>query len=445
MMSDRMKPTMAKWGKFLVILLLIPLTLLPESGLALVGDSEEAFGLDGSIRSIGTIVQNYDFPLFFGEDNPSDIYSQTILRLTAGGRPIEPLAYEFHLVQSFTYFSGEVAPGFGTFNLAPRDLRYRALDMTWNWFEEDKTIATLWLDRFNVKIALPAADITLGRQAITFGKAYFWNPLDVFLPFDPNQFDRDYKPGVDALRVDIPLGEFSGCTMVGALGRKLDLIGEYIDGDHFFDHSWYGSALLGRIFANFHSWDLVLQGGKIYGGYQLGGGLIGEIKGLEVRGEAAYFWEVDSPSLLAPLRGDLIEDYLTAVVGLGHRFENTLVLELEFLYNGGGETDDLDTAWIRFLSGNILQLGRHLVGFLASYDFLPILIGNFALISSLDDGSVLVQPYLTLSLSDEAELLLGATINVGKRPDGDSLQDLQINSEFGSFPNFYFFEIKYYF
>lgn len=31
----------------------------------------------------------------------------------------------------------------------------------------------------------------------------------MFLAFDPAQFDRDYKPGVDAVRVDVPLGRFA--------------------------------------------------------------------------------------------------------------------------------------------------------------------------------------------------------------------------------------------
>ena len=62
-------------------------------------------------------------------------------------------------------------------------------------------------------------DLTAGRQAITFGKAYFWNPLDVFFPFDSSQIDREYKPGVDALRIDVPLGAFSGLNLVGAAGR----------------------------------------------------------------------------------------------------------------------------------------------------------------------------------------------------------------------------------
>ncbi len=438
--------TRSLWSICLVAgIFLCALVLGPEQSWALLGDSEGAFGLDGSLRTIGGAVHNYDFPPFFAEDSDIDGYSQTILRLTAGGRPHERLTYEIHLVQSVTYFSGGTSPGAGAFNLAIGKSRYRALDECWDWLTEDKITASLWFDRFNLKIALPGADITLGRQAITFGKAYFWNPLDLFLPFDPRQFDRDYKAGVDALRVDIPLGDFSGFTLVGVLGRKLDLSGDYVCGEKVWHTSWYGSSLLTRFFTSVKGWDLALQGGKVYGGYQVGGGLIGEISALEVRAEAAYLWAEDSPPLPPPLQGDLIEDHFTAVVGLGHRFENTLVLELEYLYNGGGEVNNLNKARPRFQSGAILHLGRHLVGFMASYDFMPILVGQVAAIYSLSDSSVNIQPSLNLSLSDNADLLLGASINVGRRPEGDSVQTTRFKSEFGTYPNFYFAEIKFYF
>jgi hypothetical protein len=411
---------------------------------ALVGDTEGIFGLDGNVRTNGALVNNYDFPPFFGEDNEIDQLLQTILRLTAGGRPSDRLAYEIHLAQSLTYFSAGAA-GSGAFELEAGKKRYRALDEEWQWLSEDKVTATLGLDRFNLKIALPRADITVGRQAITFGKAYFWNPLDVYAPFDPAQFDRDYKAGVDALRLDVPMGSFSGFTLVGVLGRELDSTGNYVSGDGTWDACWYGSSVLARFFTNFKGWDLAFQGGKIYGGYQLGGGLVGEIDVIAVRAEAAYFWADETLPLPSPLEGDLIEDNFVGVLGLGHRFENTLSLELEYLYNGAGDDDDLTSAFVRFQGGITLHMGQHLTGLLVSYDLLPILVGQLAFIYSLSDSSFLLQPLLNLSLTDDADLILGATINSGQRPEGDLIQGIEIKSEFGTFPDLYFFQVKYYF
>lgn len=412
---------------------------------AITGNSEEAFVLDGSLRTIGGLFRDCDFAPFYGNER-TDEYFQSLLRITGAGRPWGGLSYEVHLVQTLTYFSdnGE-GRGSGGINLAVGKSRYRAMDEASAWWGREDVRALLWLDRVNVKLALDHMDLTIGRQAITFGKAHFWNPLDVYLPFDPNQFDRDYKAGVDALRTDIPLGDFSGITLVGVLGRGLDESGNYADGDRTFDASWYGSSALGRFFTNMNGWDMALQGGKIYGGYQLGGGMVGDIKGVEVRAEAAYFQAHDSPAIRPPLRGDLFEDQLTAVIGLGRRFESSLILEIEYLYNGGGESDDLNTAASRLERGTIQHLGRHLAGFRASYEFAPLLNGQLAGIYSLSDHSFQIQASIILSLSDNADLLVGSTLNIGKRPEINASGLPEIKSEFGSYPNSFFVEFKVYF
>ena len=99
---------------------------------ALVGDSDEAFGLDGSLRTITAATVNYDFPLLFGEDNPGDGISSTLLRLTAGGNPADWLTYELHAVQSLTFttlqMEGVQGPGlfgmnFGIFIFRIPDFR----------------------------------------------------------------------------------------------------------------------------------------------------------------------------------------------------------------------------------------------------------------------------------------------------------------------------------
>jgi len=404
------------------------------------------FGLDGSIRTIGIVIDPYAFePIFEGDDIEG--LSQSLLRLTAGGRPNDRLKYEVHLVQGFTYFSMETGFQVLPFLTESGKLKYRAVDDTWDQVSENDHGSSLWWDRFNVKIALPWMDITLGRQAVTFGKAYFWNPLDIFLPFDSSQFDRDYKAGVDAVRMDVPLGDLSGVTLVYAFGRELDLEGRYLDRDLSADTSWYGSALLGRAFTYFKGFDFALQGGKVYGGHQLGGGLVGEVKTIELRAEAAHFWDDPSPAMPFPLNGRLLEDALTAVIGVGRRFENSLTFELEWLYNGAGESDSdrFFQALLRASQGHLLQLGRWMVGMNVSYEITPLILGQLVAIHSLTDQSTQIQPFLSWSLSDNADLLAGAIFSIGERPALDPVRLVRIRSEFGTYPHFYFAEIKYYF
>jgi hypothetical protein len=297
------------------------------------------------------------------------------------------------------------------------------------------------MDRLVAKVRLPRGDLTVGRQAVTFGKAYFWNPLDVFSPFDPRQFDRDYKTGVDAARLDIPVGPLSGLTFVAAAGDTLLFDRRP---DEAWRASWFGSALIGRAYATLGGFDWALQGGKVYGGYQVGAGASGEIGPLEIRAEGVRFTAGGETPLPWPLEGTMLEDHQAAVVGAGRWFANTFYLQAEYLYNGLGDPDDYNASLVRFAAGHTFHLGRHVVGTIAGYDFLPILKGSLASIVSLSDGSFQVQPGLIWSVSDDSELLAGALFNFGEKAEPDGL-DPGIRSEFGVFPDVYYLQFKIYF
>jgi len=433
-----------RWRRSLWLVPLMISSLVTCPGVtAMAAEGPLAFG--GSLRNITAGIDNYYYPLFFG-DAGTDGLSQSILRLTAEGRPKTWLSYEVHLVQGFDISTGGGGSGTSVFDIGPRLSRYQAVNGVHRWLRGYGTMAALWVDRLNVKVSLGGADLTVGRQAITFGKTYFWNALDVFLAFDPRQFDRDYKQGVDAARLDVATGDFSGMTLVVAPGAGFDAFGRRVYGGMGrWIASWYGSALLARCFATLSGWDVAFQGGKVYGGYQLGGGVVGEVGPLEVRCEAAYLFAMEGPAMPYGLGGDLVEDNLVAVFGLGHRFENTLQVDGEYLYNGPGEPGNLDAAFVRFNSGDSFHLGRHLLGLLGSYEIIPILTGRLGGLLSLSDGSGQIQPSLTYSASDEVDLLFGGLVNFGGRPEFDPNAVYGLSSEFGTFPDVYYGEFKVYF
>ncbi len=442
-------PALLRNGLLVALLALIGVAA-PATSSALVGDRYAAFGMDGSLRTVTGATRNYEHPLLFGVDNPSDAFSQSLLRLEAAGRPSEWLSYEVHGVADLTFstFSSAMGGGSGAQALpgaGPGGMRFRALDDPTEVLDDDDTSATAWLDRCNVKIVLPWADLTLGRQALSFGKAYFWNPLDVFGAFDPRQFDRDYKPGVDAARLDVPLGDFSGLTLVAAAGRRLDMAtgGWPADEDGTVDASLYGSGLLARAFTNHWEWDWALQGGKVYGGWQVGGAASGEVGTMSVRLEGAYLWATDPEP--APLFAgeDEVPSHATAVLGLGHRFDNELMIEGEYLYNGAGDPDQPLLSLMRQATGGTYHVSHHLAGLSASYPLLPILNVSLAAMGAFGDSpSALLQPGLQLSVSDEADFLAGAMLPIGERPASDSLE---LPSEFGTYPYVGYMEFKFYF
>ena len=90
-------------------------------------------------------------------------------------------------------------------------LRYRVADFdTTIYPDEDDPEGSFGLfqnlDRVSVAYGADFGDITIGRQAIAWGSARVVNPTDVIAPYAYNQLDTEDRLGVDAIRVQIPIG-----------------------------------------------------------------------------------------------------------------------------------------------------------------------------------------------------------------------------------------------
>ena len=298
--------------------------------------------------------------------------------------------------------------------------QYRAFDLlTDNGSGKDGQVLA-FVDRFVFRKSFGDVDVSIGRQAVTFGKAYFWNPLDVFRPFAAEQVNRDYKAGVDAVRLDWELDSFSGITVVSVLGQEVDPLGAPIGRDREANADTYGSALIGRYATYVDGWDIALQGGKVYGGLQIGAAAVGEISVVQVRLEGAYFDARRVPQGPALTVRDsvrqLFTDHFQAVFGAGYRWPNTLQIDGEYFYNGAGVPDDQLAGLFRVAVGASQQINRHLVGLRSSYEITPILIGNLTAIHGVSDDSGLVQGQLVWSLSDETDFLFTGSAGYGRQP-----------------------------
>lgn len=298
--------------------------------------------------------------------------------------------------------------------------QYRAFDLLTDNGSGNDAQFVAFLDRFVVQKSFGDMDVAIGRQAITFGKAYFWNPLDVFRPFSAEQVNRDYKAGVDAVRVDWQLDSFSGLTLVSVFGREVDPLGEPLGRDREIGADTYGSALIGRYTAYLNGWDVALQGGKVYGGVQIGAAAVGEIGVVQVRAEGAYFDAMrvpDGPPLTTQdsIR-QLFTDHWQAVVGAGYRWANSFQIDGEYFYNGAGAPDNQLVGLFRVAVGAAPQTNRHLVGIRATYEFTPIVLGSLSAIHGVSDDSGIVQTQLVWSLSDETDFIFTGSAGYGRQP-----------------------------
>jgi hypothetical protein len=70
-----------------------------------------------------------------------------------------------------------------------------------------------YLDNAYLKIAFKHFDLTLGKQQISLGTGYVWNPIDMFNIKD--YLDPTYEqPGHNAIRADVPLGKAYTLTIL---------------------------------------------------------------------------------------------------------------------------------------------------------------------------------------------------------------------------------------
>ena len=282
----------------------------------------------------------------------------------------------------------------------------------------------LWrheLDRLNLQFTLPAADIVIGRQAISWGVGRLWTPADLFVSFSPVEIDQEFKPGIDAVRAKIPLGQFSQLEAVYAA----------------FDENFRTHAIGLRGQTSVQDYDVGMMIGKFRHDFVIGPFFDGEVKGAGIRGEFTY-----TRNTLGKLRER--RAFFRAVSNVDYRFTNGVYGLLEYYYNGFGETEA--EAYPRLLGsqrlgrGEIFNLGRHYLGAVFEYEFHPLVRGTFFGQWNVLDASGLIGPLINVSLSDEADLRLGMYF-----PFGSEFAFPRIRSEFGLYPRVYYLQLRWYF
>jgi hypothetical protein len=282
------------------------------------------------------------------------------------------------------------------------------------------------IDRLFVRRRAEWGDVTVGRQAIGWGAGLIWSPEDLFVAFSPVDIDREFRTGVDAARVLASFGQFTEAEAVYAV---------FGDGQ---DNQ--ASAVRWRTTLAGPGVDIGLMAGKFYQD-AVGGGLVsGEVHGVGVHGEATVTHDFEGGHTRVGA-----QDFARAVAGADYRFPGEVRVVGEYYFNGFGTSDPshyLDLAASpRLTRGEIYNLGRQYLGFIADWQAHPLLHLGAQGEWNLQDPSAFVGPTFALSLSDNAELDGGAYFSLG----AERKPDLTLGSEFGSAPNTFYAAAKVYF
>ncbi len=315
----------------------------------------------------------------------------------------------------YIYASSNEQRYFSNYN-NQQDSPYRYPQLYWEITQTDSSLICGDIDQLSVKYHTAQSNMTAGRQPVSLANNFLFTPNDVFYPFSATAVDREFRPGVDALRFDYDITELSVISAIGVAGY---------DGNN---PSWEKSAAILRGGMNVKSIDVSVIAGKTDTRRLVGMTLNAEALGLGMRLEGNYSH---------PTEGDAHADFFQISAGVDKKWENSIHVILEYFYHGNGKSNPDEYMERALNNPDIMDpyLGMNYAGILVQGEPSPLFTLQGALIANLDDGSILFGPGVIYSLSDEAELILGGTIPYGETSSFDMFsQGLNVKSEFGLYP-----------
>lgn len=389
-----------------------------------------------------SLTGSYTNILSFGEDLNGNDYTSDFNRF----RTIWKAAYQEWLELNVTY-QQEIF--LGSF-LDTDEFAFTRDDITPAYFDWTDTILDnpdlFWnqsLYRAYAVVRAPQANLTVGRQRISWGTALFWNPTDVFNPTSPLQIEPDEKVGVDAINLEIPLGGLTLANLVVSSSKKyvvptpaellamgltpeelarlasqppdLGLLASVLDEEKT-------SAVAGRFRTTVGTYDLSLIGGEFDENRFIGANWSGYIKDAGFRGEFTYTFSEDLP------------DYFRFVTGVDYAFSNTLYFVAEYFYNGQAEKFSDAEVLDAQLAGELVTLNPHFLNFGTTYDLTPLLKLQLYGIWDMKGEGVFVNPEVYYSARANLDVRVGAQLFTGNR-----------GSDFADTGNIYYVKLEWFF
>ncbi|MDH5466073.1 MAG: hypothetical protein OEY25_01485 [Candidatus Aminicenantes bacterium] len=265
-----------------------------------------------------------------------------------------------------------------------------------------------FLDNAYIKLSFKYFDLTAGKQQISLGTGYVWNPTDVFNIKE--LFDPTYEqPGHNAVRLDVPLGTAYTFT---ALFSPED--------------NWQNSAKLAQLKGRISHFDYAITAIEkvwLFHDYTqfdpanmsflelpekrqlLGASTAGELLGLGVWAEYAYNWMENS------------DDFYELVVGTDYTFNFQTYLMIEYYRNTLGKTDYMDyklNDWMRLMAMEQKAITRDQVYVSIQHPATDLLNVGLSAIYSISDKSTALVPTLSYSFSDNVEIFAYLNFNFGQ-------------------------------
>ena len=380
------------------------------------GAAAPSLSLRTSFKATALVSRGPDAPILFPQRTVGMSFWR--VRLEPQARVAEGISVAAAYEHRLRLFSA--AAGAGTLSVLPPETPapYRVRQLDW---QIDRSSHSTWrheVDRAYLAVHRGRAAVTVGRQAVGWGRGVLFGAVDLFSPFSPLEADREWRRGVDAIRADVALADRVSCDVVGAFGDRLD-----------------ASIVAARLRGYAGPVDIELVGGRRARDLFTGITSSAAVGNAEVHGELGVF---RAPEALAA--GGLSRDgrvAIKAVAGGSYRFPlgHGVLVYAEYHYSGFGAAHAADVLPLlattdfrdRYLRGDTQILGRHAMAVLASHEFSPSLAMTGQWLHSPADGSGVVAPTATITFGDSVSLVAAVYVPYGRAPEGRVLR-----SEYGA-------------
>jgi len=265
-----------------------------------------------------------------------------------------------------------------------------------------------FLDNAYIRFSVKPFDLTVGKQQVSLGTGYVWNPTDVFNIKDV--LDPTYEqPGHTAIRLDIPLGSMYTLTTLYSPEETWDRSTKLVQLKGNISHFDYRLIAVERVwpFSDYTEIDPesmsfanVSENRKM-----LGGSTVGELVGLGVWAEYAYNWMERS------------DDFYELVVGGDYTFDFQTYVIFEYYRNTRGKSDlelyDIND-WMRFLVAEQKSICRDQAYVYVEHPATDLLNVGLQTVFCISDSSLAFVPTLGYSISDNVEIYAYLNFNLGQ-------------------------------
>lgn len=246
---------------------------------------------------------------------------------------------------------------------------------------------TIDLDRAYVDLYFKKFDISIGKQRVAMGVSYLWAPLDIFNRINVLE-PKEEKPGANALKIYIPLGNVSSLT--GVFSPEDD-----------FHTSRSGFRAQTQVWGVDAAFTFIRSGN-----------IETSIYGVDLRGENFIGWWLEAGYFVSPAQKDK-----KIVLGFDYTFpiNRGLYWLNEFYYDSSGEKDSSTYDFNLLFSGDRFTLGQKYFFSMLRYAFSDFLSAAVSYIGNWGDGSYFINPTLQYEISQNVMISSGLYLPLGNK------------------------------